>query len=200
MGNEDLDPETIDTLELAMDWRPTSDLRLATNLYAYQINDLIEALPDPDGASNTNQNARDQEGQGIEFEIDWQVDKDLNLQANGAWQRSKDRDSGEEVANTPGFQYYARANWQFMPKWSVDGQWFWIGDRQRATGDDRPDIDDYQIVNLILQRKQLLQHLDLTMAVRNLFDAEVREPANTTIIDDYPMDSRAYWLELRVSY
>ncbi|MES9834270.1 MAG: TonB-dependent receptor [Candidatus Thiodiazotropha sp. DIVDIV] len=200
LGNEDLDPETIDTLELAMDWRPTSDLRLATNLYAYQINDLIEALPDPDGASNTNQNARDQEGQGIEFEIDWQVDKDLNLQANGAWQRSKDRDSGEEVANTPGFQYYARANWQFMPKWSVDGQWFWIGDRQRATGDDRPDIDDYQIVNLTLQRKQLLQHLDLTMAVRNLFDAEVREPANTTIIDDYPMDSRAYWLELRVSY
>ncbi|MES9940085.1 MAG: TonB-dependent receptor [Candidatus Thiodiazotropha sp. 6PLUC2] len=200
LGNEALDPETIDTLELALDWRPTSDLRLATNLYAYQINDLIEAVPDADGASNTNQNARDQEGQGVEFEIEWQVNQALKLQANGAWQQSEDSDSGEEVANTPGFQYYARANWQFLPKWSLDSQWFWIGDRARAEGDSRPDIDDYQIVNLTLHRKQIMQYLDLTMAVRNLFDADVREPANSSIVNDYPMDSRGYWVTVEVRY
>ena len=200
LGNEELDPETIDTLELAFDWRPDTDLRLAANLFGYQINDLIEAVPDAGGVSNTNQNARNQKGHGLEFEIDWQANPDLRLQANGAWQHSEDSDNGEEVANTPGFQLYTRAHWRFMPKWSLDGQWFWIGDRQRSAGDNRAKIDDYSIVNLTLQRKQLVDHVDLALAVRNLFDDDVREPSTSSIPNDYPMDSRAYWAELRIKY
>ncbi|MEJ2619658.1 MAG: TonB-dependent receptor [Candidatus Thiodiazotropha sp.] len=200
LGNTELDPETIDTLEFAIDWHPNPDLRIATNLFAYQIEDLIEAVADPGGASNTNQNARDQQGHGIEFEIDWQLNKQLRVQSNGAWQRSEDSDSGKQLANSHGFQYYARANWHFLPNWSIDGQWFWIGKRRRAEEDFRDDIDAYHLLNLTLRKQQLIEHLDLAFGIRNLLDDEINEPASSTIINQYPMESRAYWLSLEINY
>jgi outer membrane receptor for ferrienterochelin and colicins len=199
-GNPDLDPEIIHTLELAFDWRPTPDLRLATDLYAYRIRDLIEAVPDADGAGNTNQNVRNQKGWGLEFDMQWQLNPKLRLQANAAWQKSEDSDSGEAIPNTPKLQGYTRVNWQFFPKWSLDGQWFLIADRQRATNDQRSAINDYRIVNLTLQRHQLIENTDLSLAVKNLLDEDVREPSNTSIPNDYPMDGRAYWAEVKFAY
>ncbi len=200
IGNPDLEPETIDTLELALNWWPTADLRLSTNLFGYQIKDLIEAVPDAGGATSTNQNARDQEGHGLEFEVDWQVSDGFRVRANGAWQESEDSETGVEVANTPGLQFYANANWVFLPKWSIDAQYFWVGDRERPQGDTRSDIDDYSIVNLTLRRKRIYEHLEWAFAVRNLFDEDVREPAVSSIPEDYRMNSRSIWTELRINY
>ncbi|MEW8624650.1 MAG: TonB-dependent receptor [Candidatus Thiodiazotropha sp.] len=200
LGNSELEPETIDTLEFAIDWRPTPDLRMASNLFVYEIEDLIEAVLDEGGASNTNQNARDQRGHGVEFEIDWQVNQQLRVQSNGAWQHSEDSNSGKHLANSHGFQYYARANWRFLPNWSLDGQWFWIGTQKRAEGDNRDDIDAYHLLNLTLRKDRLIDHVDLALGIRNLLDDEVSEPASSTIINAYPMDSRAYWLALEVNY
>ncbi len=46
LGNKNLNPETINTFEWALDYRPFSSLRTAVNLYYYQINNLISAVPD----------------------------------------------------------------------------------------------------------------------------------------------------------
>ena len=46
LGNKNLNPETIHTYEWALDYRPFSSLRTAVNLYYYQINNLISAVPD----------------------------------------------------------------------------------------------------------------------------------------------------------
>ncbi|MES9852051.1 MAG: TonB-dependent receptor [Candidatus Thiodiazotropha sp. L084R] len=74
-----------------------------------------------------------------------------------------------------------------------------VGNRERARDDTRNEIDDYSIVNLTLRRKKLFEHLDLAMAVRNLFDEDVREPSTTVIPDDYPMSSREIWAEVQIS-
>lgn len=200
LGNRDLDPETIDTLELAFDYRPTVDLRLAANLFAYDVEGLVEFVPDPGGASATAQNVRNQKGHGAELELDWEVRRDLRLRANLAWQESEDKDTGHPVHDAPGLQAYANAHWRFMPRWSLDGQWFWIGERKRAMGDDRPEVEDFSVVNLTLRRKNLLDHLDLALAVRNLFDEDVREPSTPNVPNDYPMERRAFWVEARLNY
>ena len=199
LGNPDLEPETMDTLELAFDYRPTVDLRLAANLFAYDIEGLIEFVPDPGEATTTSQNARDQKGHGAELESDWHASETLRLRANLAWQDSEDKDSGQPVPNAPRLQAYADADWEFLPDWTINGQWFWVGQRKRAEGDPRPEVDDYSIVNLTLRRKRFLDHLDLALAVRNLFDEDVREPATTAIPDDYPMKGREAWVELRLN-
>ncbi len=199
LGNSTLNPETMETLELAMDYRPTMALQLRANIYGYTIKDLIEAVPDGNGASNTNQNSRNQEGYGLELEGQWQAAKALLLKANGAWQQSDDSNTEEDVPNTPGLQFYANAHYIFLNEWSLDGQWFWIGNSKRATGDSREDIADYSIVNLTLRRKNIINNVDIALALRNAFDQDVRAPS-INIANDYPMDSRAIWLELRGHY
>ena len=199
LGNPDLDPAILDTLELVFDYRPTADLRLAANLFAYTIDGLIEFLPDEGEATTTSQNARDQKGHGFELEGDWQVTDSLQLSSNMAWQNSEDKESGDPVPNAPGLQAYLAGDWQFLPDWSVNAQWLWVGQRERASGDTRKAVDDYRITNLTLRRQALFEHLDLALAVRNLFDEDVREPSTSVIPNDYPMKGREIWAELQIN-
>lgn len=197
LGNKNLDPETIDTYELAFDYRPVVDVRLAANLFSYSIDGLIEAVPDVAGTTSTYQNFRDQKGHGAEVEVDWKLNEKLRLKGNVAWQKAEDKATGKPVPDTPQLQSYANANWRFSPLWSLDAQWFWVGDRKRAAGDTRPDIADYDMVNLTLRRKAIADHVDFAIALRNVFDANIREPSTSSIRNDYPMDGRATWLEVR---
>lgn len=201
LGNPDLDAETIDTYELAFDYRPTGALRLALNLFEYRIEGLIDYVRDPAPATSlTAQNARDQRGRGLEAEAEWLATDALRLRANLSYQRSTDEDTGDVVADIPAVKAYLNAHWSFRPGWSLDGQWFWIGGRPRAESDERPDLGAYDLVNLTLRRKKVLGRWDLALAVRNLFDEEGREPAPPTVPDDYPLESRSVWAELRHAF
>jgi outer membrane receptor for ferrienterochelin and colicins len=199
IGNPDLDPETIQSLELAFDYQPVSHLRTIVNLFVYQADDLIEFVAAPAGGKNA-QNARDQEGYGFEFEMDWQIADSLQLRANCAFQDSEDQETDTTVANTPQWQFYINPHWDFWPDWSLDAQWKWIGDRKRALADTRDDVDDYSLVGLTLRRKNILKHWDLAVAGRNLLDEDVREPTSTAIPGDYPMPGRSVFAEVRLRY
>lgn len=196
LGNPNLQPETIDTYELAFDYQPTLRLRTVLSLFTYSIKDLIELVQDPGQTTLTAQNHKDQKGRGIELEADWEVLTTFRLKGNAAYQRSKDAKTDAVVPDAPELQFYANAMWDFLPDWSLSGQYFWIGDRHRASGDTRPDIADYDMVNLTLRRKNIVKHWDAALAVRNIFNKDVREPSQAVIRGDYPMEGRAIWGEI----
>lgn len=201
LGNDDLDPETLDSLELAFDYRPLNNLRLGLNIYGYRIIGLIDYLADPAPATTkTAQNARDQEGYGGELEADWNVSETLRLRGNLAYQNSYDKASGHAVPDTPALKLYLDADWAFLPHWSAAVQYLWIGDRSRADGDTRNEIGDYDLVNLTLRRTEILEHWDVSLAVRNLFDRVAREPSDPRIPGDYPLEGRSFWGELRFKF
>lgn len=199
-GNEGLDPEKIQTLELAFDYQPLRNLHAVFNIFAYEVEDFIELVPDSFGSGKTFQNIRDQEGYGFEFEIDWEMTDTLRLRTNLAWQHSEDKDSGDPVPNTPRLQFFLNPHWNFLPDWSLDAQLNWVGDRKRAKGDSRSDIDDYTLVGLTLRRKNIARHWDLALSARNLFDEDAREPAGSAVPDDFPMPGRSFYVELRCRY
>ncbi|MBU0675182.1 MAG: TonB-dependent receptor [Proteobacteria bacterium] len=199
-GNQDLQPETIETVELAFDYQPTTNLRTILSIFAYEIDDLIELIQDPGQTTTTAQNHKNQEGRGFELEVDWLVTETLSIRSNFAFQRSKDQATGEIVPDAPEMQFYAGANWKFLPQWSLDGQYYWVGKRHRASGDPRPEIKDNDLVNLILRRKNIARHWECALAVRNLFDEDIREPSLSSIPNDYPMEGRAVWGEVRYSF
>ncbi|MEW6289808.1 MAG: TonB-dependent receptor [Thermodesulfobacteriota bacterium] len=199
-GNPDLDPETIDTLELAFDYQPLVNLRTIVNVFAYEINDLIDYVRPPGEVNSIAQNAKDQKGHGFELEADWQATKTIRLRGNFAYQRAKDKETDQLIHDAPGMQFYVNAHWQFQSDWSLDGQYFWIADRHRAAGDLREDIDDYDLVNMTLRRKNIFMNLDAALAVRNLFDEDAREPGLATQPNDYPLEGRSFWAELRYSF
>jgi iron complex outermembrane receptor protein len=200
LGNASLKPETIDTLELAFDYRPWSRLHATFNIFRYEIKDLIDNLPDPGASTLSAQNARDQDGQGFEIAAEWQVTEELRLIGNLAYQRSKDHDTDAIVADAPALQYYLNPQWAFLPHWSLDAQYYRVADRHRAAGDSRPEVADYDLVHLCLQRRNIAGHWDVKLKIRNFFDEDAREPSPAAIPDDYPLEGRSFWAELAYRY
>ncbi len=142
------------------------------------------------------------------MEMEWQVIESLKLKANYAQQRSRYKNTDSLVPDAPGQQFYLSPTWNFQKNWSLNGQYSWVGDRHRAKDDPRKDIDDYDLVNLTLRRKNIGKHWEAALAVRNLFDeiSLIPSPYSPTatngayVPNDYPLESRALWAELSCKF
>ncbi len=202
LGNKDLRPERIGTVELVFDYRPTREVNTVLSLYSYQIKDLITR---ENGMSSIN--AGSQQGRGVEFEVKWHAGPMLQIQSAFALQHSKDSNTGQRVADAPLQQFYTNALWSFMPSWSLGTQWKWIGERKRAFGDTRSQIGSYSLLDLTLRRRQLLPNMELVLSVRNALNDDAFEPSPynadlgvTFIPGDYPLAGRSYYGELNFRF
>ena len=200
LGNEDLEPEIIDTVELAFNYKPTENFYTTLSLFAYEIDGLINYVQDPGQTTKTAQNAYDQEGQGFELEADWLITESLHAHGNFSYQHSENKNNSETIPFAPEMVLYANLHWQLLPEWFLDGQYYWIAARERAPEDIRDDIKDNDIVNLTIRRTNIGKHWEVALAVRNIFNENVREPSTEVIPNDYPMEQRSFWAELRFSY
>ncbi|MEN6586195.1 MAG: TonB-dependent receptor, partial [Sulfuricella sp.] len=198
LGNPSIRPETIKTTELAFDYRPSDKLWGALNIFSYDIEGLIDFVPG--SAGNVAQNAKNQQGQGIEVEAHWQALPDLQILGNLAFQNAKDKATGLVVADAPRNQAMLSADWKIDSDWSLRVDNFWIADRPRASGDTRPEVADYVWTNLTMRYVQNDQKWEAALIARNLFDVDAREPAPTSIPNDYPLPGRSLMLELRAHF
>jgi len=196
-GNPNLKPETNQSLELAFSWQTTSTLQANLNLFRYQMKEIIRFVPDPSGIS-TAQNADSQHGQGFETELVWDATDNLRLSGNFAQQQSIDDATNQDAGNAPHHHFYARADWRFMPLWTVDTQLNWIADRKRQPGDTRPPIPDYHTVDVTLRSKNQKGDWGVAFKAINLFGANALEPspAPGLIRYDLPVYPRAMFVEL----
>lgn len=206
LGNPDLDPETIQSYELAVDYRASESTHYQINIFSYTWDDIILFVPDENGSGNsTAQNAGKQTGHGIEFEASWRPTANLQLNGNYAYQQSTNEDNDEDAANSPQQQIYAQLNWEFIPHWHINTQVNWVMDRKREPGDNRPDIDDYRQVDFTLSRRGSSDNWNFSLAARNLFDSDIREPSlagapAAAIPNDLPLAGRHYFVELGYSF
>lgn len=208
LGNPDLDPETIHTIELAIDYRPSFTVRTGINLFAYEIHDLIRFVPDPSGTSATAQNVGNQEGYGFELEAEWKVTQALSLAGNYAFQNSKDTDTGSNAGDAPKNQIYLRGKWHFFPNWTLSSELLWVANRKRAAGDPRPGIDDYTLVDFSLRRNRIVDGLSAALIIKNVFDKKAYEPSpndpgipqGSLVPGDFPLSGRYIGGELRYNF
>ena len=212
LGNRDLDPEIIDTVELAFDYQATDDVHLALNLFHYWIDDKVQFVPDPTTPSPTDlraQNVGEQTGLGFELETRWKVFRNIDILANYAYQNSTDEETGKDAGNAPHHQLFLRADWYFLPSWQLNARVNFVADRDRVAGDPRPEIDDYTTVDLTLRHKGLADHWDFAAGIRNLFDEDAREPSGgpgpatgglIAIPNDLPLAGRSYFAEIRYHF
>ena len=202
LGNDELDPEEMETIELAFDYRPKDNLTLGLNLFRYEWDDIIQYAQAPGLPLGflQAQNLGEQEGYGFEFEFDWKVSRTLNVLGNFAHQSSEDETTNEDVGNVPENQFYVRTNWEFKPGWHISPQWNFVMDRQRPFGDTRSDTDDYDILDLTLRHKSYNGKWELALSGRNILNKRAFEPASTSIPGDLPLARRSAWGELRFNY
>jgi len=189
MGNPDLEPESIDMMELVFDYRPTFDLQTVLNLFAYQANDLIEFV------NGLAQNNRKQNGHGLELEASWLLSETTKLKGNFALQYSVDDSDGSVIKDAPRRQLFIAADQKLMDAWSFYAQANWVSDRARAGLDTRSAIEDYTTIDMALRYQSQHQPWQVAISVKNTFDEDAREPSDGTIPDDYPLEGRAVYLE-----
>ncbi|OQW93984.1 MAG: hypothetical protein BWK79_08240 [Beggiatoa sp. IS2] len=204
LGNPDLQPETIDMVELAFNYHPTEQLQFSTNLFTYEMNDIINYSAASGNAIKAT-NSGTQRGHGLEFESQWKVTKNFSMIGNYSFQRSESVEQDHDIGYAPHHSVYLRGDWLFLPDWHLNTEVNWVADRERPLHDPRPPLDDYTIVDLTLHYKQFHEHWSFSLAARNLFDVDAREPSPEPrpngaigIPNDLPLAGRNYWLE--VSY
>ncbi len=205
LGNPSLKPETMDTVELAFDYRPRDKLRLGLNIFNYWWKNIIRFVPDVGAPSSTARNTGLQTGYGTELEAEWQAADTLKLLGNYAYQKPRDTTLNHDAGYSPHHMAYLRANWEFMPHWQFTPQAKWIIDRSRVAGDTRPAVTDYTWVDLTLRRKQLAEHWEVAFSVRNLLDANARDPSlfgrtSASIPNDLPLAGRSFFGEVRLNF
>lgn len=198
LGNEAIDPETIDTFELAFDYHPRRKLRVGFNLFRSASEGLIALVPDPATGARRAQNARDQDGYGFEAEVEWHRGERFSVLGNFAWQHSEESSTGVQVPFAPERNLYLAARVHPRPEWLIAAELHHVEERPRAAGDPRPPVADDTLVHLQIRRERLLGHLDLALVVRNLFDEDAFEPADPEIPGDFPRAGRGVFAELRV--
>jgi iron complex outermembrane receptor protein len=202
LGNRNLKPETINTFEWAVDYRPVKSLRTAVNIYYYEIQDLIAAVPDVGKPSATFQNSGKQDGYGGEFEWDWQASEQWTIKGNYAWQHAINQQTNTRVTYVPEHHVYTAISWQFLPQWQLQPQINWIGRRIAATGDTRP-LKEYETVDLTLRGKKLFDHLNVSASIHNLLDAKNNLESigsQTSLPQNIPMPGRLFYLEASVNF
>ncbi|WP_349648894.1 TonB-dependent receptor [Candidatus Parabeggiatoa sp. HSG14] len=201
IGNANVKPETIDSWELVFDYQATNALHLTTNLFTYQWVDKIIYVQGASEGIFKTANVGTQKGHGLEFETRWKMTKKSSLLANYAFVKATDKNHDQDAGNYPQHSAYLRIDWLFYPKWYLDTQLNWIGERKRIFGDSRSPVDDYTTINLTLHRKEILGHWNFAVSVRNLFDTDARSPSlDSNLPNDLPLAGLNYWVELRYRF
>lgn len=199
LGNARLNPETINTVEWAIDYRPMSALRLAANFYFYHLEDFIDLMPDKGRATLSFQNSNSQEGYGSEFEWNWQLSEQWDVLGNYAWQNARTSLGGRPPAGVPEHHVYFAAIWKFLPQWQLQSQMNWIAGRARDPNDSRP-LNDYQTFDFIVRGKKLFGPINVAASLRNAFDTRYVELANIQIPENIPMPGRSFYFEASINF
>lgn len=203
IGNKTLNPEILDMVELAFDYRPTYDLELVLNLFKYQADDLIGY-----GADGIAQNMRNQRGHGMELNFDYTATNKLTLLGNFAWQKSKDQDTAEPIADAPGYQTSLALRLRATNSCTLNSQANWVAGRKRVSGDNRPTVKDYTTVDLSVRCNHIAgKPLEIAASIRNTFNADVREPSpynpmlsRAGVVGDYPQEGRSLYIEASYTF
>ena len=196
-GNPALKPETIGTLEAAFAWQARADAQVNLSLFRYDMKDIIRTTVSSGGGAQFN-NIGAQHGKGLELDTQWDVTRQLRLSASVGLQHSVEDLTGTDAGYAPRRHANARADWSLGSGWRLSGQVNHVAQRQRAAGDGRPPIPDYTTTDLTLRTNPGPGDWGLTLSVRNLFNADAREPSlapGLALPQDIPLARRSAYVQ-----
>lgn len=205
IGNPNLDPETIDSVEVAFDYRVTEKLKLGLNIFGYKWADIIKFTPDENSSTSTAANAGTQIGKGFEAEADWRFLSDFRMLASFSLQDSYDRETHNEAPQSPGKRFFVSILYDAYRNWQWQTQFNWVMDRKRDQSDTRDAIEDYRLVDVTLRRLRNGDPWALSFSIKNVFNSSAKEPSPwsnpvASIPNDLPLAGRNFTGEIEYQF
>jgi len=205
LGNSNLNPERMETIELAFDYHPQSGFGVILSFYNYKWNDIIQFVPDEGLSSATAQNFGEQAGYGSELELNWRLSDSLNLSGNFTWSKAMNDLTDRDVSFVPKTQLYVQVDWQVDEDVHLNVRNNWVTGRKRESADLRSEIDDYLMTDAALRWQPKGTPFELSLIAKNIFDVDAREPslnngATVNLPNDLPLAGRTLYGELRYQF
>jgi len=204
MGNPNLKPEKINTLEASLRLELTKSTSSQVTLFRNDIRDAIAlSAPNPVTGIAQFENLQTVTSEGVELELKTKFDGGSYLSMNYTYQDPKDSVTGR-LPDVPSQRVNVVANWQINRQFNLNSQLFLKGSTPRAKGDTRGEVPGYGLVNTTLIAQNLSGRwdgLELRLSLYNLFDRKYVDPAPAnTLLADYPKPGRSFFAEARYKF
>jgi outer membrane receptor for ferrienterochelin and colicins len=197
-GNENLQPENIETIEMGinLDFIKEANLSLSATIYRFKEDNIIRDLPTSVEGRFQTQNGQGEIGRGIELEALWQPISELSFKVNYAKSEVISTLDQSDITHIPDTLIYMNANWRITPfiNWNLGVKH--VGGRQRLANDLRAAIADYTRLSTRLSWTNSRDDLILAISGSNITDEYVSEPGPEFLINDFPMQGALYKAEL----
>ncbi len=167
-SNPDLNPEKIRTYELVYNQFLTDHLRFVLSGFYYTIHDLISGSPDPADDLYVFRNVDEIKAKGLELELEGKWPNGLEGRISYAFQDSEYEASGGTLSNSPGHL----AKFNLIAPLAKDK--LFAGLEVQYTSERKTEAgnvaDDFVVTNLTLLTQNLLEGLEISAGVYNLFN------------------------------
>jgi len=197
-GNPDLQPERIKTYELVLERYLGSFLRASVAGYYYTIDDLISQQRDADELI-VYRNTKPIEAKGIEMELEGKWLSGLEGRISYAVQEAEDEKTGVSLTNSPLHMLNVNLIVPLIPETVFAGlETRYLSARRTL---DKQKTSDVFVTNLTLFSQNLLEGLEASGSLYNLFDEHYSDPGSEEHRQDaIAQDGRTFWLKFKYQF
>ncbi len=188
LGNPDLKPERIKTVELTLQNSSIKNLHMSLNFFKSHINDIIIIV------DNTHVNQGEVFTEGIEVQLKQDLYRGSYILANYTYQNPKNNDTHETVADIAKHMGYLSLNYRVNRYFNLYIDAKYRGEQTRPKNDIRGNVDSTITNNAVFLIKDYpLNALQTKLFIDNAFN-QSHFDSNTPY--DYPLAKRSYGVEL----
>ena len=196
IGDTNLQPETIDTYELAYRYQNTFDSWFGLNFFYSEMENFIYR-----DATFNFKNGHEIISYGSELEFKLPLHETTTLQANYSYVHMEDS-SGKKIPLIANHLANLMLSYKISSHWHTGTRVRYVGERSREEFDTRDTLASYTTFDQTLT--YTLKNLTLQASVKNLFNHDVIYPAplgngvtSGTYKDDLQRDGRVFWLSVQ---
>jgi iron complex outermembrane receptor protein len=200
-----LKPETIDTYELVFEQYIGDHLLGSIAAFHNTIEDLIQQDVDLNDICDFGdpclifRNVEEVVAQGIELELEGKWKNGYAGKISYTYQETEDKESGDRLTNSP--RSLAKANITipiFRDKVFLGIEEQYTGERETLASNE---VDEYFVTNVTLFSQDLLEGLEASASVYNLFDETYHDPgAGEHAQDEIEQDGITYRFKLTYKF
>jgi iron complex outermembrane receptor protein len=198
VGSTDLEPEKVDSFEIAYIRNFSNDSYLQSNIfYLANKNQIYNSTADP-----VYRNSANTDIYGVELEYRGHIFVNDKLYVNYSYVDGRYSVDGCHDSHplpnvshnlAKGFYIY-----NFNSFISLGTTVKYVGSKNRINGDTRSKLDAYTTFDTSLNYKNLKHNYSMNMSIKNLFDANVRYPSPiNTYVEDYVQEGRTFLISLK---